>query len=626
MAKIAKVTLKRFKQLKEFELDLSDTTILIGANNSGKSSALQGLHFAVSVAQTAKLVGEGVKWGADRFELSFNPSQLLYSPIADVLALAHGGQLYEQATGQIEVGIAMTDGSTCRIAVRRGRNRNIAVSLTGKSLGEKLMNLDRPFSVYAPGLAGIAKEERYMSPGVVRRIVARGDANLVLRNVLSMIAEVDATERAQVQRRLKEEFEKKKAEGKLAPFWTLELAKWRGPLARFQTDMGVLFPGIHMEIQFDRQRDENIQVFFTMPGMPRLPIDAAGTSILQASQIIAYITLFRPEVLILDEPDSHLHPNNQRALCDLITNLAEARGFRALVSTHSRHVLDALRDRAQVVWVSGGKKVAYDTVSTPAMLMELGALDSVDYFAKGHFTCLVATEDTKKESLDGLKALLSANGFPLQQLDVRPYAGCSKIDAAKVLRNFLLDKAPNVHFVLHRDRDYLDDTAVAKVEDVLTKMDAHAFITAQSDIESYFLNASHLAQLNPQLTAVRAQELIDEATVATREKSINALINIRTEAAIRSRNGGPAHNAGELATAAFNDYDSNPGKWRRGKIVFNELKSLLHKEFKKHAVILEPTAYLACPELQKIRSAIWPAAQGAGAPVQNGAPPNLGVA
>ena len=34
MAKITNVTIKRFKQLKEFELDLTDTTVLIVANNS----------------------------------------------------------------------------------------------------------------------------------------------------------------------------------------------------------------------------------------------------------------------------------------------------------------------------------------------------------------------------------------------------------------------------------------------------------------------------------------------------------------------------------------------------------------------------------------------------------------
>ncbi|AFU43976.1 putative ATPase [Acidovorax sp. KKS102] len=606
MAKIAKVTLKRFKQLKEFELDLTETTVLIGANNSGKSSALQALHFAVSVAQTAKLVGDGVKWGADKFELSFNPSQLLYSPIADVLSLAHGGQLYENANGQIEVEVMMSDGNACRIAVRRGRNRNIAVSLTGKLVGERLMNLDRPFTVYAPGLAGIAKEERYMSPGVVRRIVARGDANLVLRNVLLMIADAHSREQAEIQRRLRDSHDKLKAEGKNAPHWLIEFNKWRGPLHRFQTDMGALFPGIQVEVEFDKERDENIQVYFTRPGMPRLPIDAAGTSILQASQILAYIALFQPEVLILDEPDSHLHPNNQRALCELITSLAETRGFRALFSTHSRHVLDALRDCAQVVWVSEGKKVDYDSVSTPAMLMELGALDTVDYFAKGHFTCLVATEDSKKESLDALKALLSSNGFPVQELDVRPYAGCSKLDAAKVLRNFLLDKAPNVSFLLHRDRDYLEDDTVAKLEGALANMNANAFVTAHSDVEGYFLNAAHVAHLNPALTVERAQQLIDEATANTREKSINALINIRTQIAIANRNGGPAHNAGELAMKAIADYDGNSTKWRRGKIVLGELKSLLHKELKAHAVLLASSNHLSCPELQAIKSAIWP--------------------
>lgn len=505
----------------------------------------------------------------------------------------------------------MSDGSMCRVAVRRGRNRNIAVSLSGKIVGDRLMNMDRPFTVYAPGLAGIAKEERYMSPGVVRRIVARGDANLVLRNVLLMISEADSRERAELTKKLKENYEKKKAEGKPVPYWAIEAFKFQGPLQRFQQDMQALFPGISFEIQFDRERDEYIQVFFTRPGMPRLPIDAAGTSILQASQILAYITLFRPEVLILDEPDSHLHPNNQRALCELITTLAEVRGFRALFSTHSRHVLDALKDRAHVVWVSNGKKVAYDTVSTPAMLMELGALDTVDYFANGQFTCLVATEDSKKESLDALKALLSSNNFPLHQVDVRPYAGCSKIDAAKVLCNFLLDKAPNVKFVLHRDRDYLDDAATLKIEKDLAKIDAHAFVTALSDVESYFLNANHIAHLNTDLTSARVQELIDEATSATREKSINALINIRTEAAIRNRNGGPAHNAGELATAAYKDYDSDPTTWRRGKIVFNELKSLLHKELKKQAKLLDVSPHLVCPELQKIRSSVWPPAGSA---------------
>ena len=85
------VTIRRFKQLEEIPVALQDLTVLIGANNSGKSSVLQAIHFAVSIAQTAKLVGEGVAWANDMFQLSFNPSQLIYSPVATYSGLSNHG-------------------------------------------------------------------------------------------------------------------------------------------------------------------------------------------------------------------------------------------------------------------------------------------------------------------------------------------------------------------------------------------------------------------------------------------------------------------------------------------------------------------------------------------------------
>lgn len=592
---IEKLTLKRFKQLKEFELELKDTTVLIGANNSGKSSVLQALHFAVSVAQTARLVGEGVNWGADKFQVSFNPTQLLYSPIADVLSLAMGGQLQEPADTQIEIEISVAGGVRCVITVRRGRNRNIAVTLQGKVLGERLMNIDQPFTVYAPGLAGISKEERYLSPGVVRRIVARGDANLVLRNVLLMLKDAQRTE---LELRLQLLKEKKIA--------TVREGGWRGVWAEFQEGMRELFEGISFDIQFDKDRDENIEVFFTRPGRPRLPIDAAGTSILQASQILAYITLFRPSCLILDEPDSHLHPNNQRALCNLITDLSTKHGFRALISTHSRHVLDSLRDRANVVWINDGKKVDYGSVSTASMLMDLGALDSIDYFVGGHIKCLFATEDSSSESMAALHALLESNGFDLAETDVRAYSGCSKVDSAKILCGFLADKAPQIRFVLHRDRDYMDDASAAIFEGQLAGVKALPFLTAHSDAEGYFINADHLAHLNPKLSVQKAQQLIDQAAASTRDKSIERMTNLRFDFENKNRKNGASPNPGAIALQAASDYDANPAKWRRGKIVLGELKSLIQKEIGANPIVLRPSRSLTCAKLSAIRDSIWP--------------------
>jgi predicted ATPase len=98
----------------------------------------------------------------------------------------------------------------------------------------------------------------------------------------------------------------------------------------FIDDMQSIFAGIEIVMEFDEDTDENINVYFQFPGGPRLPVDAAGTSVLQASQILAYISPFAPQVLILDEPDSHLHPDNQRILCDLIFKLAAKRRFQTL--------------------------------------------------------------------------------------------------------------------------------------------------------------------------------------------------------------------------------------------------------------------------------------------------------
>lgn len=594
-AQIESISVKRFKQLAEFQLDLKDATVLIGANNAGKSSALQALHFAVSVAQTAKLVGEGVNWANDKFQVSFNPTQLLYSPVADVLSLAHGGQLQEPQESQIEISVACMDGASCVVSVRRGRNRNIAVVVEGRKLGERLMDLTNPFTIYAPGLAGIAKEERYQSPGVVRRIVARGDANLVLRNVLLMLKDAENAEARDRAEQL--------TQGKLKPE---EIQAWKGPWQRFKEGMKKLFDDIDFEVKFDRDRDEHIEVFFTRPGKPRLPIDAAGTSILQASQILAYITLFRPSVLILDEPDSHLHPNNQRALCNLILELAAEHDFRPLISTHSRHVLDAMRERSTVLWVSKGRKVEFSSVTTASLLMEIGALDSVDYFAGGAIRCLFATEDSAVDSIKALHSLLSVNGFKLPETDIRAYSGCTKIDSAKVLRGFLADKASQVQFVLHRDRDYMADESALKFETEIKSIGAFPFLTEHSDAEGYFINAEHLAHLNSGLSVVRAQELIDEATEKAKEKSLKTLTNIRFEVAQRERKVGKMPDVFEIADTARKDYEANPAKWRRGKPVLNLLKQLIHQELGKTANIIEPSPYIVIPDLQKISAAIWP--------------------
>jgi energy-coupling factor transporter ATP-binding protein EcfA2 len=372
----------------------------------------------------------------------------------------------------------------------------------------------------------------------------------------------------------------------------------------FIEDMRSIFPGITISVSFNDVTDENIQAYFELPGGPNLPLDAAGTSILQASQILAYIGLFKPQVLILDEPDSHLHPDNQRALCDLIYNLASSRGFQAMISSHSRHVLDTMKNRSQVVWLSKGSVVKAPDMNSTTMLLDLGALDSVDYFADGETRCAVATEDSDTEPL---RAILSSNDFVEDDTAIASYTGCTKIDAALVLGAFLEERAPNVHLVIHRDRDYMSNDSAESFRARLAAAEVKAFLTDCSDVEGYFLNPDHLHALNPGVTRERIEELLQQATNDTADKSVAAIVNQRTaEAFKRRQEGGPQPNHGDIAVRARADYDANPTEMRRGKPVLGRLQALLQQELGNNPRVFFPSPHLRTQPLVDLANQIWP--------------------
>jgi hypothetical protein len=566
MAHIENITIKRFKRLEDVTLPLSDSTVLVGANNAGKSSVLQAIHFAVAVAQSAKLFGT-VTWMSNKYELSISPTQLLYTPVADAMTLASGGRLVEDQTRRVEITFRDSNGLTCTVAIKRGRNRNLGILIEGRELGERLQDIDRPFSVYAPGLAGVPKEEIYLSAGRIKRMVARGDANLVLRNVL------------------------------------LQLSRQEDAWNQFVQDMNELFPRLLLEVTFDEENDEHINATFQLGDGPTLPLDAAGTAILQASQILSYVSLFKPEILVLDEPDSHLHPNNQRALCGLIFKLSRTRGFQAVISTHSRHVLDAMRGRGNLIWLSQGGLVDNPDVEMTAMLLQLGALDSADYFADGQTKCVVATEDEDK---DYVKEILWSSGFVEEDTEVISYAGCSKVEAAIVLGQFLRKKAPNIKMVVHKDRDYLSDGSIEKYRQSLARHDIHAFVTDYSDIEGYYLNAAHLSALNPELTGGRAAELIQQVVDACKDLSFSSIVTQRQQEANRRRAEGDGQfNPGDLAAEALRDYMANPAQMARGKVCLGRLRALIQQELGRNPTVIRSSEHLAVPELQQIAQALW---------------------
>lgn len=269
--------------------------MLVGANNAGKSSIIQGLHFGIGLLQTFLLAGRWTR--SDDLTMSINPTQLIYGPSENVSRLAMGGHLLEAPDSAIRFEFTLASGEKPSVAVRKGRNRNILVSVENARAAKPLASLEKPFSVCSPGLAGIAKTEQYLSDGVLLRTIARGDANLVLRNILLRL-------------------------------W--DTKEWNA----FLSDLLEIFPEVQFRVEFIEETDESISVD-VKDGSEWLPLELAGTGVLQATQILSYIHRFAPSIVVLDEPDSHLHPNNQRLLCALLRKVAEERSTQILLTTHT---------------------------------------------------------------------------------------------------------------------------------------------------------------------------------------------------------------------------------------------------------------------------------------------------
>lgn len=451
--RLTKLILEKFKKVDKVDLDLHSLNVLVGGNNSGKSSVLQGIHFSVIAAIASREAGRD----------TYTQDSLMFCPARNFEDLRHGTPYTNQAHfGFLRLFASSPDDGDTQYEVRiyRGRNEgNVGCMRSGNTkLGGMVASSDWLFSVYVPGLAGIPQAEQFRTESVVRRGVASGDANLYLRNVLWLIKE-------------------------------------KGKLDELQAWMKGLFPKFHMWLRFDPQMDVYLGVEISTTGVAgrRCPLELVGTGVLQALQIFSYVSLFGPRLLLLDEPDSHLHPDNQGLLARTLQYIASETSTQIIVSTHSRHLVDALQDDSNFVWLKDGKvfKQGIDMERLP-LLMDIGALDSFDRLMAGAIKWVFLSEDA---DMSLLKVLVEKSGYPMCDTLFFSYKSSSNLEPAKILASFIKEIAPETAVVIHRDRDFLTDDEVVRVETKIKECGAHAFITDGCDLESYFLDPPHLSKL-----------------------------------------------------------------------------------------------------------------------------------
>src|SRR5690606_23260210 len=159
---------------------------------------------------------------------------------------------------------------------------------------------------------------------------------------------------------------------------------------RFNSSINSIYPNTEVGVQFEKDESEYI-IVNVKSGELALPIDSVGTGLLQVIQVFAYIEYFDPKLILLDEPDAHIHPTKQKLLAlEMAKRTTENADLKVVFSTHSRYILDALERKAKVFNFQNGKAIS--DVLGSKILVDIGAADADYLFSKKNLKYIIATE------------------------------------------------------------------------------------------------------------------------------------------------------------------------------------------------------------------------------------------
>ncbi len=205
---------------------------------------------------------------------------------------------------------------------------------------------------------------------------------------------------------------------------------------------------------------------------------------------------------------------------NVMSDAAKRYGCQVVMTTHSPSVVRALPTDARVIWMKDGS-VQKGGTELARQQMGWGLLDK---------KVLFLTED---KGTDKLRAILSQWPEIERVTAIWPLHGTGKIPAPEAVASLRELFGGHMKVVLHRDGDFMMPAERAAYSMPYGEKDISVWITAQSDIESYWADpdiiAAHfgisVADATGLLSEVCDQLGVDESATATRRKKRTDFLN-----------------------------------------------------------------------------------------------------
>lgn len=370
---IKKVVLHRFKQFRDTTIDLrSSLSLVVGANNTGKSSLLQALGTWQFCKTLLEIEKGRIGWIQTRVKAGVGMGIADFTPM-NIPSLKHlWTNLKTQKEGEpdgytLKIGVFwdLADGSErhLEIGMSLANDRLFVKSTsTNLALGEILaddgvtpVEGNVPRVAYLPPFAGITDREGRHTPAMRERLLGQGLSGGVIRNVLFDLHESNKKARDSV-RQPNERKSIKPADLALLRAndpWEILISTVR---RTFGTDL-VMVPfneRYHSYLKIECVKGTVAGSKFTKHAdYNSRELMVEGSGFLQWLSVYALSLTPEVDVVLLDEPDAHLNAALQKEMVSDLRDISAARGKQVLMATHSPELI-RFYEHDRILSIKGG--------------------------------------------------------------------------------------------------------------------------------------------------------------------------------------------------------------------------------------------------------------------------------
>jgi len=560
--KINSLTLKHFKTYKEVKINCNqDFNIIIGPNNIGKSTIIESIllwqacfKLFINDRRPNKLyTGSKDKYliFKDLYFIRMTNDRDIFNSTHKIASIKLEIEINNEV---LDLGFNISKPETIKDAYFKINYRDSSSGfkrLTEILIEKDILLQDFIFIYQTKPISQIIKDEPFYNQAqIIKKISLAKSYELIRNKILRTRNESNET---------------------INWFDTLE--------HKIEKILGEKFSIICLNNDFDNE--EYVKINIKQGSKKAVEISLMGSGFLQVIEIFSTLQFIKNRdncinIVLIDEPDSHIHSDLQ---VNLLNEIQTEDKLQSFVITHNDRLIDTVLENSNVLFINENSKQIgiIEPTSKEDFAYIKNELASKIQNLKKDKKYYILTED---EDISIISKYLELHGIPINEIDIISYYGCGSIGAVIPIGKYIIEKInPNARILVHRDSDYLTTDELVEIEEKVKNAGFSFYKTTGVDIENEFICSKHINQLYPTITIERAEELISSATDTTTEDSLDRLILKRG-------------NSSFALKKAKQLYESDKVRYRYGKKTFGVMKGLIQKELGENVDLLRYSEYI----------------------------------